>query len=944
MFPPISSAATRHSSIQSAANPRSRFVARRHVLTHVASACRVSTRLRSRTCAARLEKQFFHTIYESNLPLAGINTAQPAIEFVVANIFYRPSNQIALSSQRVINSLNRVEAIKGGTNPSQQTTAFQYDANGEAIKSTDPLGHATQTTLDALRRAKETKLPDGSVATMAFNQLGQLTQAIDPKGVSTQYSRNAWGEVLTETSPDVGQQTYTRDAGGNPLSMQDAKGQLTSYQYDALSRVTNITFADGKQQSFLYDGTATGQQIGSLREMQDASGNTNYERDSFARITKKIQTVNDNPANPTVLATSYAYTSAGQLAQITYPSGLNVFYRRNASGQITSIDSQKPRTSLLRTPAITPLVTSLQHTALNQPKSWSWNCVTGNLYTPTAQANCDAASRTFDQDGRITATEFSTLSYDAASRITGITQSLWAERTVTQVIGTQTTIVTELYQTPFTWQAGYDSRNRLIGFNRAGSEQAYTYDANSNRLTSIAKKVSDTDIDGIFEASDRAATTAQLLNIEQTSNKLLGFNQSVLTQATAANGTRRTISNVISAVNYQLDANGNLVSDGLRSFEYNAENRLNKVEITKDGEAAKITYLHNAQGQRAFKSEPQAAQTLPNEQVLGTTFTDWLKKNFQWLYANAQTNATLGTSYSYGEAGIPSWAMTGQYGNGGTSSTGRTEYIWLPTANGQAIPIGLYRSGQLHAIHTDHLGTPRLMVDRNNTPVWQWAYSAFGDNAPTGILKPTTNAASAFISTPAGSNGNTTVTLLATSTPVQINNLRFPGQYADSETGLFYNYFRTYDPRIRGGYIQPDPIGLAGGWNRFDYGYANALSFTDAMGLQPILPMPGGMPPIYPIPGVNSPAPSPDMSPRPPNGDLSPAPGSGTIVWPPGFSPNPQPNQCRIDVPPPRPPDPPKNDCESQLKFCMATARATKSILMQGVCFAQYAICKKVGQ
>jgi RHS repeat-associated protein len=60
--------------------------------------------------------------------------------------------------------------------------------------------------------------------------------------------------------------------------------------------------------------------------------------------------------------------------------------------------------------------------------------------------------------------------------------------------------------------------------------------------------------------------------------------------------------------------------------------------------------------------------------------------------------------------------------------------------------------------------------------------------------------------------------------------LRFPGQYADSETGLFYNYFRTYDPRIRGGYIQPDPIGLDGGWNRTLYSNANPLSFTDPTG------------------------------------------------------------------------------------------------------------------
>lgn len=38
--------------------------------------------------------------------------------------------------------------------------------------------------------------------------------------------------------------------------------------------------------------------------------------------------------------------------------------------------------------------------------------------------------------------------------------------------------------------------------------------------------------------------------------------------------------------------------------------------------------------------------------------------------------------------------------------------------------------------------------------------------------------------------------------------LRFPGQYADSETGLHYNNQRYYDP-VSGAYLSPDPLGLA---------------------------------------------------------------------------------------------------------------------------------------
>ena len=63
------------------------------------------------------------------------------------------------------------------------------------------------------------------------------------------------------------------------------------------------------------------------------------------------------------------------------------------------------------------------------------------------------------------------------------------------------------------------------------------------------------------------------------------------------------------------------------------------------------------------------------------------------------------------------------------------------------------------------------------------------------------------------------------------NNLRFPGQYYDAEMGLYYNYFRFYNPAI-GSYIEADPIGILQGDNHlYVYVGSNPLYWYDLRGL-----------------------------------------------------------------------------------------------------------------
>ncbi|MFW5754888.1 MAG: RHS repeat-associated core domain-containing protein [Marinilabiliaceae bacterium] len=97
-----------------------------------------------------------------------------------------------------------------------------------------------------------------------------------------------------------------------------------------------------------------------------------------------------------------------------------------------------------------------------------------------------------------------------------------------------------------------------------------------------------------------------------------------------------------------------------------------------------------------------------------------------------------------------------------------------------------------------HLGTPQKMVDESGSVVWAAAYAPFGE-ARVYADEIT-------------------------------NNLRFPGQYYDVETGLHYNWHRYYDPGT-GRYLRADPIGLGGGLNLYAYALNNPTNSIDPFGL-----------------------------------------------------------------------------------------------------------------
>lgn len=150
--------------------------------------------------------------------------------------------------------------------------------------------------------------------------------------------------------------------------------------------------------------------------------------------------------------------------------------------------------------------------------------------------------------------------------------------------------------------------------------------------------------------------------------------------------------------------------------------------------------------------------------------------------------------FAYDELG----QLLGEYDSQGTMLR---EYVWL---EGRLVGMLSHQlPNQLLSIHTDHLGSVRA-VSQGNRVLWRWDGDQFGDVLPNEDV----DADGQVLTMP----------------------IRHPGQYADVEVGLFYNYYRDYDP-VSGRYVESDPIGLKGGTNTYGYVGGSPLIKFDFLGL-----------------------------------------------------------------------------------------------------------------
>jgi RHS repeat-associated protein len=690
----------------------------------------------------------------------------------------------------------QIDTITNGL--SQTTTVTSYNVYSEPLTITDA---------------------NGIVTTLAYDARERLTS----RHISTEttgYSYYPTGLLKTVTLPDSSSVTYSYDNAHRLNKITDGPGNYITYTLDAMSNVTGASTYDPSN-TLHRKHTRAYNTLSELYQDINSAGTsavtTTYGYDSNGNQTSIAAPLSRNTANqfdalnrlnqitdPNSGITQLAYDSNDNLASVQDPRNLTTSYSHDGFGELTQLASPDTGTT-----------TKTYDSA-------------GNLKTAT-DARSALATYSYDALNRLIQMAYSdntiNLTYDSGTngvgRLTGASDSYhsmaWTYDALGRVNGRGQTVagVTE--------SVGYSFANGDLVTLVTPSGQTVTYGYTNHQITSIAVNGTTVLSGAIYDpfgpvtgwtwgnstTVSRSYTedgvpnqivTASVTNgyTEDNALRITGISDSGLSSNTWTFGydlLDRVTSGSSSALTrgYTFDANGNVQSEtGTVAFTAAVASSSNEISSVTGGVSR--TYSYDAAG-NITGDGTNSYSFNQRGRMISANSTSYIYNTLGQLIEKSGEGST--TILMYDEAGH----ILGEY-----TSTGALieETIWmgdLPVAtlqpNGSSISI--------YYIHSDHLGTPRKITQpSSNTLAWRWDPDTFGSLAPN--------------QNPGG---------LGTF----IYNLRFPGQYYLPETGLYYNYYRDYDPQT-GRFLESDPIGLEGG-TPTTYGYAgsNPLSNIDPWGL-----------------------------------------------------------------------------------------------------------------
>lgn len=735
-------------------------------------------------------------IYDSNGNVTTITDPEGhAIRFSQYDVVGNPQQMLDARGNSTIFTHDKLGRFISQTDPSGNTTTFQYSAANNRIGVTNPLqsfafeyddhNNLTKVTTPSgpiIIEYNTDNLPvhridqEGNESFREYDNEGRLKKVIDGAGneivyhydesqtttVTSDkpvqidyptYSRKFFYDVLQrlvreENNGDV--RSYLYDAAGNQTSVTDEDGNTTRYEYNAFNQPVKITDAAGGITEMTYDNR------GNLTAVKDPnSGTTRYEYDMNNRLIKAIRPMGQETvyeydangnctkivdANGQVMA--YQYDALNRLIKADYSgSGISktIDFSYNALGKLTSYNDRE--TSAAYT--YDNMLRKLSKTVNYGPFSLNY------AYTYYAnglkQSFTGADGVTYDY------------AYDTNNRLTGITVPEQGQITYSSYQWNSPTRIT--LPGGLTFDYSYDPLRRLEAITAKSPNQnillsqSYQYSPVGN-IT--AKSTEHGDYTYQYDHAYRLTQATNPVMADEAYTYDLVYNR-LTSSATSGAWTYNQNNELLSYDNvaFKYDNTGNMTrkTEGGQATDYiyGAANRL--VRVADGGGSALAEYGYDPFGRRLWKD-------------VGGVKTYFFYSD-EGLIGEYDANGQAVKTYGY----IPDslWSTNPLFQKIGTS------YYWY---------------------QNDYQWKPQQLIDSGGHIVWSTNYDSFG-NTQIGV--------------------NTIE-----------NNFRLPGQYYDAETGLHYNLNRYYDP-ISGRYLRIDPFGQ--GLNLYVYAFGNPLNWADPEGL-----------------------------------------------------------------------------------------------------------------
>ncbi len=437
----------------------------------------------------------------------------------------------------------------------QHKKRHQFDAYGRLVRVDEYTGEFSSCSPDIGASYATTRY--------RYDSLDSLTQVENATGNLTQISYDSLGRKVEMNDPDMGRWGYGYDTRGNLTYQRDAKGQILLFQYDSLNRLERKSYATGSLSALSnLESTDINHQFGYLNGTDLYLPTMLGKASDVAVDSDVVFTYDDTSRNHSI----------GRISRMVDSSGVTDYYYfdplardsrvdRTIDGQVYSIRTQvdaMQRTQAITYPGESQALVYLYDAAGNLSQAGSYATFSnytamGSAQTITYQNGVVAQNTFTAENGRLFTSQV------------GTTSSSYLSRQYAYFASGNIQSITDLLDSNKTQSFGYDELDRLKSANSV-IYGALTY--NYDQLGNLTHK------EGIDYFTDTTAKPHQLVS--------------------SSNGRW-----------YDHDANGNMLSDGVRSFEYDAENR--PVAISYDG--SMTTFVYDGHGNRVKKSGPHGDTT-----------------------------------------------------------------------------------------------------------------------------------------------------------------------------------------------------------------------------------------------------------------------------------------------------------------------------------------------